>query len=177
MIACIYQPQTLSNPLLALPTPPSGSAGKESTCNVGDLDLIPGLGRSPWAGNNYPLQYSIWRIPWTVHGVAKSWTRLSDFTFTFSLDICPGVGFQDRMVAFFLVFLRILHTFLHSDWTNLLIHYHKQYRRVAEHPLICVLAICMFSLEKLSIKVFCPSFNWVVCFFVVDKCIFALWHF
>ena len=37
---------------------PGGSAGKESTCNVGDLDLIPGLGRSPGEGKGYPLQYS-----------------------------------------------------------------------------------------------------------------------
>ena len=37
---------------------PSGSKSKESACNVGDLDLIPGLGRSPREGNGYPLQYS-----------------------------------------------------------------------------------------------------------------------
>ena len=37
---------------------PAGSAGKEITCNVGDLGLIPGLGRSPREGNGYPLQYS-----------------------------------------------------------------------------------------------------------------------
>jgi len=35
-----------------------GSNGKESTCNAGDLGLIPGLGRSPGEGNGYPLQYS-----------------------------------------------------------------------------------------------------------------------
>ena len=35
-----------------------GSAGKESTCNTGDLGLIPGLGRSPGAGKGHPLQYS-----------------------------------------------------------------------------------------------------------------------
>ena len=35
-----------------------GSAGRESTCNVGDLDSIPGLGRFPGEGNGYPLQYS-----------------------------------------------------------------------------------------------------------------------
>ena len=35
-----------------------GSAGKESACHVGDLDSIPGLGRSPGEGNGYPLQYS-----------------------------------------------------------------------------------------------------------------------
>ena len=45
-----------------LPTPvffsfPGGSDGKESACNVGDLGLIPGLGRSPGEGNSYPLQY------------------------------------------------------------------------------------------------------------------------
>ena len=44
---------------------PGGSAGKESTCNVGDLGLIPGLGRSPGEGNGNPLQYSAWKIPWT----------------------------------------------------------------------------------------------------------------
>ena len=37
---------------------PCGSAGKESTCNVGHLDSIPGLGRSPGEEKGYPLQYS-----------------------------------------------------------------------------------------------------------------------
>jgi len=37
---------------------PDGSDGKESTCNAGDLGLIPGLGRSPGGGKGYPLQYS-----------------------------------------------------------------------------------------------------------------------
>ena len=37
---------------------PGGSGGKESTCNVGDLGLIPDLGRSPEEGKGYPLQYS-----------------------------------------------------------------------------------------------------------------------
>ena len=37
---------------------PFGLAGKESACNVGDLGLIPGLGRSPEEGKGYPFQYS-----------------------------------------------------------------------------------------------------------------------
>ena len=37
---------------------PGGSAGKESTCNAGDLGSIPGLGRCPGEGNGYPLQFS-----------------------------------------------------------------------------------------------------------------------
>ena len=37
---------------------PGGSDGKESACNLGDLGLIPRLGRSPEKGNGYPLQYS-----------------------------------------------------------------------------------------------------------------------
>ena len=37
---------------------PGGSDGKESTCNAGDLGLIPGLGRAPGEGNGNPLQYS-----------------------------------------------------------------------------------------------------------------------
>ena len=37
---------------------PGASPGKESACNVGDLGLIPGLGRSPGEGKGYQLQYS-----------------------------------------------------------------------------------------------------------------------
>ena len=55
-------------------------SGKESTCNAGDADLIPGLGRSLEGGHDNPFQYSClensmdtgaWRA--TVHGVTKSW--------------------------------------------------------------------------------------------------------
>ena len=61
---------------------PCGSAGKES-CNVGDLGLIPGLGRSPEEGKGDPLQYSGLEksMDYTVHGVTKSRTRLDDFHF------------------------------------------------------------------------------------------------
>ena len=69
---------------------PGGSDGKASVCKAGDLGSIPGLGRPPGEGNDNPLQYSCLEKPmdggawWaTVHGVAKSWTRLSNFTFTF----------------------------------------------------------------------------------------------
>ena len=37
---------------------PGGSPGKECTCNAEDLDLIPGLGKSPGEGKGYPFQYS-----------------------------------------------------------------------------------------------------------------------
>ena len=62
----------------------SSSVGKESACNVGDLGSIPGLRRSPGEGQGYPLQYSGLEnsMDYTVHGVAKSQTRLSDFHFT-----------------------------------------------------------------------------------------------
>ena len=68
---------------------PGGSDSKESTCNVGDLGLNPELGRFPGEWNGNPLQYSClqnsrnrgaWQAP--VHGVAKSWTWLTDFHFT-----------------------------------------------------------------------------------------------
>ena len=57
-------------------------SGKESTCNVGDPGLIPGLGRSLGEGHGLLLA---WRTPmdrgaqWpTVCGVTKSWAQLSD---------------------------------------------------------------------------------------------------
>ena len=42
---------------------PSGSEGKESACNAGDLGLIPQLGRSPGGGHDNPLQYSCLENP------------------------------------------------------------------------------------------------------------------
>ena len=72
-----------------------GSDNKESSCNTGDLDLIPGLERSPGEGNGYYLlQYSclencMERGAWqaTVLGVVKSWTRLSSFYFHFHRNV------------------------------------------------------------------------------------------
>ena len=75
---------------------PGGSGGKASAYNAGDLGSIPGSGRSPGEGNGNPLQYSCLENPmdrgawWaTVRGVAKSRTRLSDFTYLFkSMVFC-----------------------------------------------------------------------------------------
>ena len=84
------RPQTVVFIIFALAYPqymgfPGGSDGKESVCNAGDMDSIPESGRSSGEEKGYPLQYSclensmdrvVWRA--TVHGFAKSWTRLSD---------------------------------------------------------------------------------------------------
>ena len=68
---------------------PGDSDRKASACDVGDWGSIPGLGRHPGEGNGNPLQYSCPENPmdrgawWAIlHGVAKSQTQLSDFTFT-----------------------------------------------------------------------------------------------
>jgi len=60
---------------------------KNLPANARDVGLIPGLGRCPRAGNGNPLQYSSLENPmkreaWlaAVHGVTKSWTRLSTYT-------------------------------------------------------------------------------------------------
>ena len=62
-------------------------SGKESACHAGDGGSVPGLIRSPGEGNGNPLQCSCLensmdRGGWwaAVHGVAKSWTQLSDET-------------------------------------------------------------------------------------------------
>ena len=66
--------------------------------NAGDLGSIPGSGRSPGEGNANPLQYfclentrdrEAWQT--TVHGIAKSRTRLSDFTFTLASLVAQTV--------------------------------------------------------------------------------------
>ena len=64
--------EMLTNPMLAVIFKPvltfllgfpAGSDGKESACNVRDLDSIPGLGRFPGEGNGNPLQYSCLEYP------------------------------------------------------------------------------------------------------------------
>ena len=59
-----------------------GSAGEESAYSAGDLGSIPGLGTSPGEGKGYSLQYSGLEnsMDCIFHGVANSWTRLSDFS-------------------------------------------------------------------------------------------------
>ena len=66
---------------------PGSSEIKAYACHAGELGSIPGLGRSPGEGNDNPFQYSCLENPmdrgawWAIlHGVAKSQTRLSDFT-------------------------------------------------------------------------------------------------
>ena len=74
---------------------PGGSDGKASVYKAGDPGSIPGWGRSPGEGNGNPLQYSCLENPmdrawWaTVHGFAKSRTKVSDFTSLISVwDEC-----------------------------------------------------------------------------------------
>ena len=69
---------------------PNSSIDKESPCNAGGSGSIPGSGRSAGEGDGASLQYSCLENPmdggaWcaAVHGVAESWTRLSDFPFIF----------------------------------------------------------------------------------------------
>ena len=66
---------------------PGGLDSKESACNAGDLGSIPGSERSPEEADYNPSSLIAWKVPWTeepgawqaiVHGVTKSWTRLSD---------------------------------------------------------------------------------------------------
>ena len=87
---CVHQWTQQDSPLILLELVlsfPGSSDGKASAYNVGDPSSIPGSGRSPGEGNGNPLQYSCPENPmdrgaWgaIVHGVAKSRTRLSDFS-------------------------------------------------------------------------------------------------
>ena len=55
-----------------------GSEGREIACHAGDLDSIPGSGKSPGEGNGYPLQYTCLENPWTEKpGRLSPWDLLS----------------------------------------------------------------------------------------------------
>ena len=88
---------------------PDGSEVKASAANAGDPGSIPGSGRSPGEGNGNPLQYSClenpidWGAWWAaVHGVTKSRTGLSDFTYLFKSQVSVVI------IIFFLVSLQTI---------------------------------------------------------------------
>ena len=93
---------------------PCDSAGKESTCNVGNLSSTPGLGRSPGEGKGYPLQYSSLEnsMECKVHGVAKSGS------------LCQSMQIKYEC-SYSLVFLtqRFVHDFKHLDFLSHLTMY------------------------------------------------------
>ena len=76
---------------------PCDSAGKDSTCNVGDLDSIPGLGRSPGEGKSYPLQYPGLEnsMDCIVHEVAES--DMSNFHFQSNIEKVLKLGDQSSV--------------------------------------------------------------------------------
>ena len=76
---------------------PSGSIGKESAYNAGDLGLISGLGRSSGEGKGYPLQYSGLEnsMDCIVHGVAES-----DTTEQLSFVACTPTKISLRVYIF-----------------------------------------------------------------------------
>ena len=89
---------------------PGGSASKESACNVGDPGLIPGLGRSPEEGNNYPLQYSCLENPHGQRSLAgySPWARKeSNMTEQLTLDFSQHcvIVFSDKVLHSFVKFI------------------------------------------------------------------------
>ena len=77
-------------------------------CSAGDPGSIPVLGRSPREGNGNPLQYSCLENPinggtsWaSVHGLANSWTQLSDFIYTFHCESTLISTGPDRGILIF----------------------------------------------------------------------------
>ena len=110
----IYQTDfSIYSGLLFLLVFPCGSAGKESTCNAGDLGLIPGLGRSPGDGKGYPLQYSGLEnsSPWGRR-VRHDWAT---FTFTF-ISFQYFIIFHIQVLwLFYEVYTKVFH-FLGSEF-------------------------------------------------------------
>jgi len=97
---------------------PCGSAGKESACNVGDLGLILGWEIPLETGKATHSSILAWIIQWTVHGVAKSWTQLSDFYFQFHLKKNYLVSPEEEMTSL-LLFYSLSHVwFLATLWTK-----------------------------------------------------------
>ena len=133
---------------------PGSSDGKASAYNAGDPGSIPGSGRSPGEGNDNPFQYSCLENPmdrgawWaTVHGVAKSRTRLSDFT---------SLHFNKH---------------LHSLSCKVLLKYLVPYKKLCylSFPQYCVKVLYIF---RIKVFTWIPLFLSIICLSM--PCLFTL---
>ena len=149
---------------------PCGSAGKESTCNVGDLDLIPGLGRSPGEGTSYPFQYSGLENS-IVHGVTKNRTRPGNFhcvfydpakTVRYRVAYCAATRFEWETINKYQKHTRV--------WTldQLLVYFQSRYIVVITTCISlsirsnkCIFIIISLNFEdKVLSPLFLPLFLW-----------------
>ena len=119
---------------------PDGLDGKESDCNVGDLGLIPGSGRSPGEGNGNPLQYSCLENPMERWAWRATVHRISESDMTERLTFSLSMGIQ----WYFIVVLIYI-----SQMTN-----------DVEYLFLCMLAILMSSVKWMF--TFCPFSYWFV---------------
>ena len=109
---------------------PCGSPSKDSSCNVGDLGAIRGLGRSPGEGKGNLLQYYGLEnsMGSRVHGVAKSRTRLRDFHFT-PLSVTLAVGLS-YMAFIILRYISLYPHFLKSFYCKWMLNFIKRFLSV-----------------------------------------------
>ena len=82
---------------------PGGSAGKESACNARDLGLMPGLGRSPGEGNDYPPQYSGLEYSLDLQSIGSQRVRHDWVTFTFTVLRTVGLAWIHCWTWFWVV--------------------------------------------------------------------------
>ena len=97
---------------------PGNLAGKESTCNVGDLGSIPGLGRCPGGGHSNPHQYSCLenpRGPRSLSGYSPWGCKELDRTEQLSTAQVLWLGTRDSMTAMWLIYYLNCYQF---SWPN-----------------------------------------------------------
>ena len=90
---------------------PGGSQGKESDCNVGDLDSIPGLGKSPGGGNDNPLHYSCLKDPHgqrSLAGYSPQGRKESDTTDWLSTAELPHFCHSEPNVCISFIFIVLM---------------------------------------------------------------------
>ena len=105
------------------------------------------------------------------------------FKLWFSGGICLGVGWQDRMVALFLVFLMSLHTILPSSCTDLHSHKRRKMAPYSPHPLQHLLFVDFLMIAILTISLSWYFIVVLICISLIISnieyifmCLWAIWR-
>ena len=120
---------------------PGGSDSKKSTCNAGDLGLIPGVGKIPWRREQLPTPVFLpgeshrqRSLRAAIHGVAKSLYRTITKMGIFFLSIRKNTSSRLCSCQSFCLVLTFAFLLIHFSPTLIKLHFYSKLDSIIIQP-------------------------------------------